>query len=111
MKSKAPDGNHYPEMTFHEISQYKRDAKVKAWVLLQAGGKCENCGQFAPFITHDDMPYLEVHHIRRLSDKGSDTITNIVALCPNCHRELHYGKKSKEILEKLYISIKRLKIE
>jgi 5-methylcytosine-specific restriction protein A len=32
---------------------------------------------------------LEVHHIQWLSNDGDDTIDNIVALCPNCHRKMH----------------------
>ena len=39
----------------------------------------------------DNTPYLEVHHKIRLSDGGEDTIDNVVALCPNCHRKAHYG--------------------
>ncbi|TOJ58505.1 hypothetical protein CGI36_22670 [Vibrio parahaemolyticus] len=26
-----------------------------------------------------------------LKDGGSDTVENVKALCPNCHREAHYG--------------------
>jgi 5-methylcytosine-specific restriction protein A len=26
-----------------------------------------------------------------LRDGGSDTINNVIALCPNCHRKRHYG--------------------
>ncbi|WP_444959398.1 HNH endonuclease [Microbulbifer sp. ZKSA002] len=44
-------------------------------------------------MTAEGEPFLEVHHLRRLADNGSVTITNAVALCPNCHREFHYGKK------------------
>ncbi len=42
------------------------------------------------FEREDGSP-LEVHHVIRLADGGSDTINNSVALCPNCHRELHFG--------------------
>lgn len=36
-------------------------------------------------------PYLEVHHVIPLSQNGEDTLENAEALCPNCHREKHYG--------------------
>ena len=36
-------------------------------------------------------PFLEVHHVKSLSDGGEDTLDNVIALCPNCHREKHYG--------------------
>ncbi|HAW3992041.1 TPA: HNH endonuclease, partial [Escherichia coli] len=29
-------------------------------------------------------------------------------LCPNCHRELHYSKNAKELIEMLYVNINRL---
>jgi hypothetical protein len=32
---------------------------------------------------------LEVHHILPLSEGGSDTIDNILLLCPDCHRREH----------------------
>ena len=39
----------------------------------------------------DNTPYLEVHHIIRLADDGDDSVENAIALCPNCHREAHFG--------------------
>ncbi|WP_147195697.1 HNH endonuclease [Rummeliibacillus stabekisii] len=36
-------------------------------------------------------PNLEVHHIKRLADGEEDTVENAIAVCPNCHRELHFG--------------------
>lgn len=53
-------------------------------------------------------PYLEVHHVRRLADGGSDTTENAVALCPNCHMELHYGENKVEKANSLYDRIARL---
>lgn len=35
------------------------------------------------------LPYLEVHHIKILSHGGSDSVENVVALCPNCHKKIH----------------------
>lgn len=34
------------------------------------------------------QPFLEVHHIHYLSNGGNDTIDNVIALCPNCHRKI-----------------------
>ena len=52
---------------------------------------CEGCGQPAPFITPEGEPYLEVHHLRRLSDGGPDHPAHVAALCPNCHRRCHHA--------------------
>jgi hypothetical protein len=71
---------------------YRRNPDVAAAVLIRANGKCERCNCDAPFIrASNGTPYLEVHHQVMLSENGEDTIENAIALCPNCHRELHFG--------------------
>lgn len=73
-----------------------RNALVVAEVRSRARGKCERCKKDAPFLrSKDSKPYLEVHHIKPLADGGEDTVANALALCPNCHRELHYGLLDK----------------
>jgi len=47
--------------------------------------------------------------LKTLANGGSDTIENTIALCPNCHREFHYGINSTKKLAKIYYQIKRLK--
>lgn len=103
-----PPGNKSPTTSLISITQFNRDPMVKAWVLKQANGKCECCDQNAPFLGTDGLPFLEVHHVRKLADQGSDAISNAVALCPNCHRLLHYGQNSADTAKKLYAKIKRL---
>lgn len=72
---------------------YRRNPDVVAEVLFRADGKCERCTKPAPFLrTKDRTPYLEVHHIVQLAKGGEDTVENAMALCPNCHRELHFGQ-------------------
>ncbi len=106
-----PKGNKRPSISEITTHLFQRDPKVKAWILKQSNGKCELCKNNAPFIGKDGFPYLEVHHIKPLADGGSDTINNTVALCPNCHRMIHYGQNQSEIVHKLYKNIKRLIIE
>jgi 5-methylcytosine-specific restriction protein A len=103
-----PKGNHSPIALSSEVTQYQRDPMVKAWVLQQAQGRCESCGQPAPFKCPDGEPFLEVHHVRQLADNGSDTVSNAVALCPNCHREAHYGEDSRSLVTRLYERVDRL---
>lgn len=90
------------------MTQFQRNPAVKAWILQQANGQCEACVQLAPFNGSDGEPFLEVHHLRQLADQGSDTVSNAVALCPNCHREAHYGENSKALIDRLYQRIMRL---
>lgn len=85
----------------------RRVQAVKKYALLRANGKCEACGSPAPFKTSDNKPYLEVHHLRRLSDGGLDHPEHVAAICPNCHRRVHYGKDRKKYNKKLINKIQR----
>ena len=73
---------------------------LRLLVIKIAEGKCEYCGDPAPFRSRDNVPCLEIHRVDR--SKG-DTITNFVALCPNCHRKiecLHDDQMNNELQEK-----------
>ncbi|MEZ9857371.1 HNH endonuclease [Vibrio splendidus] len=86
-----PLGKERPESVETSTTTYKRSGKVKGWVIRRANAHCELCGDRAPFDKEDGTPFLEVHHLTRLKDNGSDTVENCAALCPNCHRALHYS--------------------
>jgi len=104
-----PNGNSKPLSKKIESTSIIRDPNVKAWVLINAKGVCENCGTKAPFETSSGIPYLEVHHVKKLADLGPDTPDNAVAVCPNCHRSLHYSHEKSLLVEALYSKLKRLK--
>lgn len=71
---------------------YQRSAQVKRYVLARAAGRCELCRQPAPFMRKSDgTPYLEPHHINRVSDGGLDHPMYVGAVCPTCHRLIHFG--------------------
>lgn len=97
-----PEGNSSPQKTSSTSTLFIRDIQIKAWVLNRAKGLCEACGQKAPFQGADGYPYLEVHHVKKLSDGGSDKVTNAVALCPNCHRRLHFSEDAHKYRDYLY---------
>ena len=80
---------------------YERSEAVREYVLARADGRCEACGKPAPFARDSGEPYLEPHHTRRLSDGGPDHPRWVGGICPNCHREIHYGKEGKQLNEKL----------
>jgi 5-methylcytosine-specific restriction enzyme A len=46
---------------------YQRSRDVRNYVLARAAGTCEGCKTPAPFMRKDGNPYLEPHHIRRVS--------------------------------------------
>jgi 5-methylcytosine-specific restriction protein A len=62
---------------------------VAELVKRRANGYCQLCVRPAPFKTANGEPYLESHHIIWLPEGGQDSIDNIVAPCPNCHRKMH----------------------
>jgi 5-methylcytosine-specific restriction protein A len=103
-----PQGITEPKKTYSSVTSYVRDPKVKAWVLKEANGFCECCGKRAPFTSAVGEPFLEVHHLRRLADRGADTIWNALALCPNCHREMHYGIDKERLIRSMQSKISRL---
>jgi 5-methylcytosine-specific restriction endonuclease McrA len=81
-----------PNRSSATVDVFDRNPDVVAEVLLRAEGNCECCNCPAPFIRKsDNTPYLEVHHTIFLAEGGDDTVENAEALCPNCHREKHYG--------------------
>ena len=81
-----------PEPFFCTTIAFRRNPDVVAEVLERAAGRCEQCGKPAPFKrAKDKTPYLEVHHCVTLASGGEDTVKNALAVCPNCHRQAHYG--------------------
>ncbi|MFM9926920.1 HNH endonuclease [Variovorax sp. H27-G14] len=87
------NANPLPSQIQVTTSAFVRNADVIVQTLRRAKGQCERCEVPAPFLRAvNSSPYLEVHHVVPLSKGGEDTTSNTVALCPNCHRELHYGQ-------------------
>ena len=104
----VPIGEQRPARVTNTIERFVRSPAVKAWVLLAANGHCENCGLPAPFVQEDGTPFLEVHHIKPLAEGGSDTVTNAVAICPNCHRRFHYGANAVQLAARIVERVGRL---
>ncbi len=51
---------------------------------------CECCGQ-ETFMTDAKEPYIEFHHLIPFNIAyGPDHYLNLFALCPNCHRKMHF---------------------
>jgi len=106
--SKKPNKNKKITVIQENIS---RDPEIVKWIKDNSDGICECCNEPAPFNKIEGKPYLEVHHLKLLADGGSDTTFNAVAICPNCHREMHYGENREKLLEKTYKNVDRLKRE
>ena len=79
---------------------WQRDPDVRKEVLRRAEGKCEMCRQ-PGFQMHSGEVYLETHHVIPLCEQGADHTLNVVALCPNDHREAHHGASRTKIQKRL----------
>lgn len=102
-----PVGVSKPEKVSTTVLRVARAPAVQEFVLRQAKGRCQCCRRPAPFRDDGGEPFLEVHHLKQLAHGGSDTIDNAVAVCPNCHRELHHGKGRKGLTARLRKLIKQ----
>lgn len=89
LETLAKKGKKKPSRVLVESLAFVRDPFVVAFVKRRAKGQCELCGQPAPFLDGNGVPFLECHHIQWLSEGGDDRATNACALCPNCHRKMH----------------------
>lgn len=83
-----------PDTVTVTSTQFVRNGDVIVEVLERAKGICEECKKPAPFLRKDLTPYLEVHHVKPLSEGGEDTVENAKALCPNCHRAAHHAAET-----------------
>ena len=89
---------------------WNRDRVIVEQVLKADKRQCEIDANHKTFITRrNDEPYLEGHHLIRMEhqdsfEKSLDVYANIIGLCPNCHRQLHLGKKDeiRSILKPIY---------
>ncbi|WP_419775355.1 hypothetical protein WJ437_02700 [Ignavigranum ruoffiae] len=96
-----------------EIAVFARNKNFSEVAKRQAQWQCEVNLNHSTFIMESGVPYMESHHLLPMYTQiyykySVDFPDNIVCLCPNCHRKLHYGlyKEKIELIEKLYSSRK-----
>lgn len=95
--NKHYEGILFPRKRDLLTSAFIRNANLIEIAKQKAKGVCQLCGQPAPFIDKQGNPYLEVHHIKWLSQGGTDTLDNVIAICPNCHSKMHILNDLKDV--------------
>lgn len=108
LRKKAQEASKVPELSIRNAtsqSYRERSQAVRNYVLARAKGLCELTGEPAPFERPDGQPYLEVHHIQRLTDEGPDHPRNVAAISPSKHREIHFGKNGTELNSRLKLIV------
>ena len=104
---KKPSGNPKPEKRRAGVAGYvfARDLDVVSWALQRSNGNCELCSNLGPFLTKSGQRFLEVHHVTPLYQNGPDTVDNVAAVCPNCHRACHLAPNRDELANKLKVNL------
>lgn len=92
------------------VKVWKRSSIIKMQSIEAAEYKCEiNPAHITFTAKSTGRPYMEGHHALPMElqpkfNKSLDVYANIVCLCPNCHRLLHYGvdMEKEKVLNKIY---------
>lgn len=96
-----------PRESNRSVTLYERSIIVRDYVLARANGCCEHCSKAAPFLKANGTPFLEAHHIRRMTDGGPDDPRYMIGVCPNCHRAAHYSKDALVINRQMQAIVDR----
>ncbi len=69
------------------VRRYKRSKDARDLVIARSQFNCEydKCTGMPPDFDAQGKPILQVDHIKPLSEGGSDSPSNMIAICPNCH--------------------------
>ncbi len=67
---------------------------IEEVVIDMADGTCELCG-----LTFQNKDFLETHFVVWIRNGGQPTLTNTVALCPNCHRKIHFEATPADVVK------------
>lgn len=68
---------------------YERDRILTRLIKSIRRNKCQICN--FTFKTKDGEYYSECHHLEHLANGGLDVSKNMLVLCPNHHRQAHFG--------------------
>ena len=93
-----PVAKQSPVYDFKGNKHYPRDKRKKEKALKRAEYLCEYDNSHFSFWTRNNETkmYVEAHHLIPLNESDEfevslDVEANIVSLCPNCHKKIHYG--------------------
>lgn len=78
-----------PKISIRNVKRYERSRIGQALKALYEG-RCQICGY--TFLKRDGTNYAEVHHLEALSEGGWEDPKNMLVVCANHHRQLHYAK-------------------
>lgn len=103
----------------YQVTSQKRDANLASRYVRDSGYKCQFDETHETFVSATTgQPYIEVHHIIPIAKTPDfahslDVVPNLIALCPNCHRAIHFGSPEVKstFLEYFYKTRSELLVE
>lgn len=112
----ADTSMHKPKFTVNNGSRVvERNSRYSKMALVEAEYKCICDARHITFQTPKGVPYMEGHHLIPCTASNTETywnrfrrnidcVENIVCLCPNCHRRIHFGADTEkfEVIKDLY---------
>lgn len=92
--------------TVYYTTKYERSAQNREEAIRIHGTKCMICGfDFEKKYGELGKGYIEVHHIKPLSDLDEEVVVNpatdLICVCSNCHRMLHRFRSYMVSVEEL----------
>lgn len=93
------------DIIFGVIRRRERSPRNRLLCLSIHGHRCAACGFCPPELYGDAGEIIEVHHLEPLGlidqPRAYDPRTDLVPLCPNCHRAVHTRRPVPYTLEEL----------
>ncbi|WP_051591857.1 HNH endonuclease signature motif containing protein [Mesoplasma syrphidae] len=106
-----PEIFNFDKMVFSRVFFTRIRNKTIVNEYLKNNKICEFCLKTETFIKEKDQMYFEVHHfipcnikIQNQYKNNLDNFANLLSLCPECHRKIHFSIKEvrEEMIKKLY---------
>ena len=97
--------------TYHVTDSLPRNPKFREIALERENYTCELCGTKDTFTDRNNREYFEGHHLIMYNPKVQrrfkyclDHPSNIICLCPECHRKIHQSSEeyTKDLIVKLF---------
>jgi len=88
-----------PEFKMAITKQFNRPSALKKALVNKMGADCKICKKQG-FKMKNGSEYCELHHMIEINSQAPKTLQswNTLILCPNCHRQMHYGDVSTKFL-------------
>jgi hypothetical protein len=92
------------ELSVNTYERLARNNSLRDEILKRSNYTCELCKKTNTFQDKDNKWYFEAHHIIpfNISNQKSfkvslDHMSNLVCLCPECHRKVHFSELKEQI--------------